>query len=109
MVIFNKGSLIGEDDLIKNYKYYTKTLTCISQKGTLFELKKEHFLNLKGNSVSWENVLNNVKGKEDQLKHRDKTLLITNNFISTNGDVEQLGPSKMVKAMENFRKRDVQC
>jgi hypothetical protein len=103
VTIFNKGSLIGEDDMIKNYKTYTKTLQCISQKGTLFELKKEHFMNLKGNNVSWENVMCNVKEKEERVRHRDKTILVSNNFISTNGEVEQVGPSKMAKAMENFR------
>jgi hypothetical protein len=45
----------------------------------------------------------NVKEKEERVRHRDKTILVSNNFISTNGEVEQVGPSKMAKAMENFR------
>lgn len=46
LTIFGSGSLLGEEDIFSRDKY-SCTAKCYSQKGSLYELKKEHFQMLK--------------------------------------------------------------
>jgi hypothetical protein len=46
---------------------------CLSQKGTLIEIRKETFLSLKGNGGSqWKNVIHNIEKKEKRIAAWDR-------------------------------------
>ena len=57
--LFEAGSLIGLDDLYHEQDY-TTTLTCSTQKGHLFGMKKDQFLKLSKNPYIWNKVQNMV-------------------------------------------------
>ncbi len=55
---------------------------CLSQKGTLIEIRKETFLSLKGNGGSqWKNVIHNIEKKEKRIAAWDRNQKTTQKFI----------------------------
>ena len=63
MTIFEKGSLLGAEDLL-NKTCRMATLTCTSQKGSLLALPCETFLKLRKIEHAWDEVLNQCAFKK---------------------------------------------
>ena len=61
--IFQKGSLVGEDDIIGK-KEYTCTLKCISQEGSLLQIAKDEFLKLRANDENWQEVMKRIAARD---------------------------------------------
>jgi len=50
---FEKGNIIGEEDLISGCDKYRTSVKCVSLHGLLGKMKKEDFLRLENQSYSW--------------------------------------------------------
>ena len=61
--IFEKDSLIGEEDIFSR-DVYSCTLKCYSQKGTVFKMGKEYFKMLRNSDQSWLQVMSKITYKE---------------------------------------------
>ena len=66
VVIACTGSILGEEDCVSRQKY-TSSVRCISQKGTMYELPAEAFLNIQNQERSWLMVIEKVVQKEHRL------------------------------------------
>lgn len=54
--IFERGSMVGDNDALSKDNLHTSTLKCYSQKGKLLAMPKESFLKLCKIGVSWGEV-----------------------------------------------------
>lgn len=60
ITIFEPKSVFGYDDILyKDAKHSTK-VTCTSEKGTLFLMRKEQFFKLRKSQSAWQEVQNMV-------------------------------------------------
>ena len=54
--IFEKGSMVGDNDALSKDNLHSSTLTCYSQKGKLLAMPKESFLKLCKIGVTWGEI-----------------------------------------------------
>jgi hypothetical protein len=64
---FEKGNIIGEEDLISGCSTYRTTVKCVSLHGLLGKMKKEDFLRLENQTYSWQALCINAKTKENAI------------------------------------------
>ena len=53
ITIFEPKSLFGYDDILYKDAHHSTRVTCTSEKGTLFLMRKEQFLRLRKSQNSW--------------------------------------------------------
>lgn len=63
MKILGAKQVVGENDMIKS-EVHTSTLKCLSKKGTLFEINKDHFKLFESNITLWLKMLQSTIMKE---------------------------------------------
>lgn len=67
VMLVGKGSMIAEEDVISR-KYYSCTVKCYSQEGTVYVLDKDHFMRIRNQEESWMQVLEKALWKEKRKK-----------------------------------------
>ena len=63
-MLVEKGSMLGEEDVISEEQICTCTAKCHSMTCSLFSIKKEEFLTLKHSDEAWLSILEKALWKE---------------------------------------------
>lgn len=67
---FERGNILGDEDLIAGCSKYRTSVKCVSLKGLVGRMKKEDFLRLEFQNYSWQVLSQNAKTKEQAInKH----------------------------------------
>lgn len=64
MFLFEKGNIIGDEDLIINCPTYRTTVKCISLTGLVGVMKKDDFMRLEFQTFTWNALNLSAKNKE---------------------------------------------
>ena len=68
--ILGVGNAAGEEDVISRQNF-SCSLICYSQKGTVYRMKKEHFILLKHTEHAWIEVISKITYKEYRAEGLD--------------------------------------
>jgi hypothetical protein len=67
---FEKGNIIGDEDMIMGCPTYRTTVKCVSLTGLVGKMKKDDFMRLESQTYSWQALTLNAKTKEQAInKH----------------------------------------
>ena len=67
---FEKGNIIGDEDLIAECPEYRTTVKCVSLTGLVGKMKREDFMRLEIQPYTWNALTMNAKNKEQAVnKH----------------------------------------
>ena len=70
MFRFEKGNIIGDEDLIAECPEYRTTVKCVSLTGLVGKMKREDFMRLEIQPYTWNALTMNAKNKEQAVnKH----------------------------------------
>lgn len=64
MALFGAGSMLGEEDLVRERKTHSCTLKCQTSFGSLYVLPTYYLTQIRENPFSWEQIKSNVVHKE---------------------------------------------
>ncbi len=77
---FEKGNIIGDEDLIAGMTTYRTTCKCISLTGLVARMRREDFMRLENQPYSWTALSISAKTKEASI---NKLLVLKNKVQST--------------------------
>jgi hypothetical protein len=67
---FERGNIIGDEDMIMGCNQYRTTVKCVSLTGLVGKMKREDFMRLENQTYSWQALILNAKNKEQSInKH----------------------------------------
>lgn len=78
MFKFERGNVVGEEDLIDKSDHYTTTVVCTTLHGLLGQMKKEDFLRLENQAYAWTALLKNAKLKQMAVA---RSITLKNNVV----------------------------
>jgi hypothetical protein len=64
------GNIVGDEDLTIREPVYRTTVKCSSLTACVWVMKKEDFVRLENQTLSWQAIVANAKSKTDMITKR---------------------------------------